>query len=171
MPRGGPVQMRRRRWGAPGGGPLRALPPVLPEPLGDELGFRVRVRRLQEAHLQPFFLLTPQHLALAGAVVLDDGGGGVEDGLGGAVVLLEENQARPGEVLLEAEDVAVVGPAPAVDGLVFVAHHAEVRLLACIGLAGQPAQELVLRAVGVLVFVTQTDAEALLPAPARPRGA
>ena len=47
-------------------------------------------------------------------------------GMQRAVVLLELDDARAGEVPLEVEDVAHVGAAPAVDGLVVVAHGADV---------------------------------------------
>ena len=60
----------------------------------------------------------------------DDGVGGVEDVAGGAVVLLQLHDPAAGEVLVEVEDVAHVGAAPAVDGLVVVAHHADVPALA-----------------------------------------
>jgi 4-diphosphocytidyl-2C-methyl-D-erythritol kinase len=56
----------------------------------------------------------------------------------------------PGEVLLELEDVLDVGAAPAVDGLVFIADHADVAVR-----AGEQLHQLVLRAVGVLVLVDQ----------------
>ena len=47
----------------------------------------------------------------------DDGVGGVEDVLGGAVVLLEQDRAGAGVVLLELLDVADRGAAEGVDGL------------------------------------------------------
>ena len=71
----------------------------------------------------------PQVLGLAPRVVGDDGVGGVEDGLGGAVVLVEHDHLGVGIVLLELQDVADVGAAPGVDALVGVADHAEVAVL------------------------------------------
>src|SRR3712207_7056583 len=59
------------------------------------------------------------------SVVGDDGVGRVEDPLGGAVVLLQDDDARAGEVPLEVEDVAEIGAPPAVDRLVVVAHRSE----------------------------------------------
>ena len=63
----------------------------------------------------------PEALRLAALVVADHGVGGVEDGLGRAVVLLEQDRGGVGEVLLEVEDVADVGAAEGVDRLVGVA--------------------------------------------------
>jgi len=83
----------------------------------------------------------PQHHLFAGAGVgpellfgalrdpLDDGVGGVEDVLGGAIVLLQLHDRGLGEVALEAQDVADVGAAEAVDRLVVVADDAEVAVL------------------------------------------
>ena len=68
-----------------------------------------------------------------------------------AVVLLEAHDVcASGKSLLEVEDVPDVGAAPAVDGLVVVAHDAEVAVA-----AGEQLHELVLRAVGVLVLVDE----------------
>ena len=63
----------------------------------------------------------PQLLLLAALVVGDDGVGGGEDGLGGAVVLLQQDRGGVGEVLLEVEDVADARAAEGVDRLVGVA--------------------------------------------------
>ena len=62
----------------------------------------------------------PQVLRLAALVVADHGVRGVEDGLGRAVVLLEQDRGGVREVLLEVEDVADVGAAEGVDRLVGV---------------------------------------------------
>ena len=68
----------------------------------------------------------PERLAEAALVGGDDAGGGGEDVRGRAVVLLEADDLRAGEVLLEAQDVADLGAAPAVDRLVVVADAADV---------------------------------------------
>ena len=102
-------------------------------------------------------LLGPQRLWLAQQVVGDDGVGGIEDRLRGTVVLLEHDHGGVGEGVLELEDVAHVGGAEPVDGLVAVAHHAQVAVA-----LGQQEHELVLGPVGVLVLVDQHVAEALL---------
>ncbi len=102
-------------------------------------------------------LFGPQRLGLAHGVVGDHGVGGMEDGLGGAVVLLQHDGGGIGKGLLELQDVGDVGPSEPVDGLVAVPHHADV--------AVHPAEhehQLVLGPVGVLVLVHQQVAEALL---------
>ena len=103
-------------------------------------------------------VLGPQALFLALAIVADDRVGGGQDGFGRAVVLLELEDARLGKVALEVQDVANVGAAPAVDRLVLVADHAQVRA------AGRKrAHQQILHAVGVLVFVDQQMLRARLP--------
>ncbi len=85
--------------------------------------------------------------------------GHVEDGLARSVVLLELHHLGAGEMSLEIEDVAHVGAAPRVDGLVVVADDAHVLVLP----AEEPHQ-LELRVVGVLVLVDDHVAKALAPA-------
>ncbi len=75
----------------------------------------------------------------------------------GPVVALEADDAGAGEVVLEAQDVVDLGPAPAVDRLVVVAHAADVgRAL------GEELEPEVLGDVGVLVLVDEDEAEAAL---------
>ena len=62
--------------------------------------------------------------------------------------MLQPDDASPRVVLFKVEDVANVGPAPAVDRLVFVAHDGEI----AVG-ARQQANQVILGAVGVLIFV------------------
>ena len=118
--------------------------------------------------------LAPQPLGDPAAVVGDHRVGGRQDRLGRAVVLLELDHARVGEVLLEVEDVADVGAAEAVDRLRVVADHREVAMAdgpACVGApprvglprraaADEQLQQPVLRVVGVLVLVHEHVAEA-----------
>ena len=81
-----------------------------------------------------------ERLVVARGVVADDGVRRVEDGPGRAVVRLEPDDLGPREVAGEVQDLADVGPAPAVDRLVVVAHHADVAVL-----AADLADDLVLR--------------------------
>ena len=74
--------------------------------------------------------LGPELLVLRVAVVRDHGDGACEDRLRRAVVALERDDLGRGEVVLEVEDVADLGAAPAVDRLVVVADDAEVAALA-----------------------------------------
>ena len=95
----------------------------------------------------------PRRLLVGG----DHAGGGGEDVRGRAVVLLEPDHRGAGEVLLEAQDVADLGAAPAVDRLVVVADAADVAVA-----AGEQPQPEVLRDVGVLVLVDEDVAEPAL---------
>ena len=82
--------------------------------------------------------------------------GGGEDVRGRAVILLEPDDLRAGEVLFEAQDVGDLGAAPRIDRLVVVADAAEVAAR-----LGEQLQPLVLRLVGVLIFVDEDVAEAV----------
>lgn len=91
----------------------------------------------------------------------------MEDGLGGAVVLLEQDRSRVGVVLLELDDVADRRPAEGVDRLVGVTDDAQLarghRVRGRVvgqGRADELLDELVLRDVGVLVLVDEDVAEA-----------
>ena len=93
-------------------------------------------------------------LSLLDLVVGDQPVGGVEDRLGRAVVLLEQDGLRVGKVAFELEDVADVGAAERVDGLKIVADDGQVA-----GLPGEQLQQPVLGAVRVLVLVDEHPAE------------
>ena len=84
--------------------------------------------------------------------------GRTQDGAGGAVVLLQLDHLQLRVVLRQALEVVERGAAPAVDALVIVAHSGKAR-----GLAHQQFQQLVLRGVGVLVFIDQHMAQQALP--------
>ena len=79
---------------------------------------------------------------------------GVQDDLGGPIVLLEEDDARAGEVVFHIQEHAGIGAAPAIDGLVIVGHSAQIAVAGSLGgAAGEQAHEVVLRLVRVLELV------------------
>ena len=121
---------------------------------GDKRGFLFRIACFVELQAISRASVGAKRLPFARGVVADDRPGRVENRLRGTVILLEANHPGRRIVALEAQDVFDIGAAPAVDGLVFVTHHAEVLVL-----KRQLADQLVLRAVGVLVFVHQNVAE------------
>ena len=90
-------------------------------------------------------------------VVLDQRVRDAQDVLRGAVVLLHQEHGRVGVVAFEVEDVLDGRAAPRVDALVGVADDADVAVP-----RGQQVDQLVLRAVRVLVLVDQDVAEPLL---------
>jgi hypothetical protein len=115
-----------------------------------------RLGEVPEVDLGPHAVGGAQPLGAPLGVVGDHRVGGVQHPLGGAVVLLQDGDPRAGVVALEVQDVAGVGAAPRVDGLVVVAHHAEV-----LTRTGQQARHLKLGAVGVLVLVDHQVVPAL----------
>ena len=126
--------------------------------LADPAGLGLAVPVADQADLFAFGMLGPEGLAQAPLVRRDQPRGGGEDVRGGTVVLFQPDDLRAGEIRLEPQDVADLGPAPAIDRLVVVADAADVAM--CLRQQPQPQ---VLRDVGVLVFVHEDIAEALLP--------
>ena len=87
----------------------------------------------------------------------DNGVGGVQNVLGGAVVLLQPDDTRTPELPFEAEDIGDVRAAEAIDALVVITHHADVFCL-----IGQQRGQAVLQGVGVLILVDEDVAELAL---------
>ncbi len=126
---------------------------------GDESRLRVLVLDLDRAHRVAFAEVGEEPLRLALGVLLDQLVRGAEDRVRRAVVLLERDDLRAREVLLELEDVADVRRPEAVNRLVLISHGAHVSVL-----AAEELQEAVLRVVRVLVLVDEDVAERLPPA-------
>ena len=131
------------------GAPLHGLK-FLPDPAGLLLPVPVA----DEADLFALVHLGPERLAQPAFIGGDDARGGGKDVRGGAVVLFEPDHPGAGEVLFEAEDVAHLGAAPAIDRLVVITNTADVLVP-----ARQKAKPEVLGGVGVLVFVHKNIAE------------
>src|SRR5262249_22559366 len=128
-------------------------------------------------------VLGAQRLAKPALVVSNQVRGGGQDVRGGAVVALEADDSGTGKVVLEAQDVVDLRPAPAVDRLVVVADAADVfesprrrryltglvitgsRRLPRAGALPEQAQPEILRDVGVLIFVHQDVFEPALVLP------
>ncbi len=127
--------------------------------LADLARFLRPVPRAEDADLFALGHIGPQRLAQAAFIVRDETRGGGEDVRGGAVILLQADHLGAGKILLELQYVLDLGPAPAIDGLIIVAHTADV----LVGL-GERAQPEILCDVGVLVFVDQDIAELFLVA-------
>ena len=123
----------------------------------DHIRFFAVVLSNQEVDLFTFRRVGEEFLGSTVAVMVDNRHGTIQNCLRGAVVLLEQDGFCVFEVLLEAQDVAIIRAAPAVDALVFVTDHIEVAVFLC-----QQAQNGVLCQVGVLEFVHQ-DVFKLVP--------
>src|SRR5262249_10304891 len=76
--------------------------------------------------LLAWLVLGAQRLAEPALVVGDEVRGGGEDVGGGAVIALEADDPGAGKIVLEAQNVVDLGPAPAVDRLIVVPHAADV---------------------------------------------
>lgn len=92
------------------------------------------------------------------AILLDERVRHRDDLRGRAVVLEHHDGAHIWERLVEIEKETHVSAAPGVDGLVGVAHHKQVFMV-----AGKHAHELVLQLVDVLELVNHDVFQALLP--------
>ena len=124
---------------------------------GDPASLVALVARLVGLDLLAIARIGEQAFVLALRVMAHHGVCRRQDVAGRAVVLLELDHLGVREILLEIEDVGDVGTAPAVDGLVVVAHNHEILIL-----GRQQVGDLVLHVVGVLILVHADVAEALL---------
>ena len=106
------------------------------------------------------FVLGPEVFLFSLGVVGDKRGSSLQDGFGGAVVLFEQDDLGFGIELLEFEDVAEIGAAPAVDGLVRVAGGANVLVV-----HGEHVGDDELGVVGILVLVYEDVLVAFLEVP------
>ena len=113
----------------------------------------------EHAHRIAGTVLAPQVLLEQLGVVLDEVVGALQNALRRTVVLLQLDDAQGGIVFLQVAQIGRAGAAPGIDGLVVVAHRGDSGAV-----AGQQLHHLVLAIVGVLVFVDEQVAEALLPA-------
>ena len=138
---------------------LAALPLPGLDLVGDEGGLLLVVPQAGDLDLLALLALGPQRLAVPAAVARDHARGRAQDVPGRAVVALEADDRGTREILLEAQDVADLGPAPAVDRLVVVADAGDVLVA-----GGEQPQPEILGDVGVLVLVDQDRAEPLLVA-------
>ena len=121
---------------------------------GDEVCLLGAVGGGVDRDLVAFAVVGPEGLALAAVVVGDDGVGGVQDGLGGAVILLQTDGPRPLVLIFKIQDVLDGGAPEPVDGLIVIAHHAQIFVP-----ARQKAGQQILHVIGVLILVHQDIAE------------
>ena len=114
-------------------------------------------------HRLAFAQVTPQVLGKQLGVGANHVVGRPQNGASRPVVLLQLDDLERGEIHGQLAQVVQRGTTPAVNGLVIITHRREAgatRLVA----AHQQFQDLVLRGVGVLVFIHQHMAHLLLPA-------
>ena len=109
---------------------------------------------LPDENLAAVGVLGPEGLALAPLIVGNHLVGGLQNGLGGAVILLQPNHLSAGMLLFKVEDIFDSRAAEAINALIVVSHHAEILVA-----ARQQRRKQVLEVVGVLVLVDQDVAE------------
>src|SRR5690606_39077381 len=137
-----------------------ALPLQRLDLVADEARLLLPVPEAAQADLLARLALRPQRLAEPPGIPGDEAGCGAEDVMRGPVVALEPDDAGAREIGLEAQDVADLRAAPAIDRLVVVANAADVPVP-----LGEQAQPEILGHVGVLVLVHQDVAESMLVGP------
>src|SRR5207237_8381624 len=93
--------------------------------LADAARLLFRIPARGHLHLVAGRFLGAQRLAEPALVVRNEMGSGGENMSRGAVVALEANDPGAGEIVLETQDVVDLRAAPAVDGLIVVAHAAD----------------------------------------------
>ena len=81
-------------------------------------------------------------------IILNDRVGRIENHPGGAVILFQLNDFDLRIILLQIENIGNLRPAPAVDALVVIAHHAHIPVF-----LGEQMHQLVLGGVGVLILI------------------
>ena len=104
----------------------------------------------------------PKRFAFALHIIRHHCAGGFQNSLGGAIVLLQPDNADPRIIVFEIQNVADVRPTPAINGLIFIANHADVLVA-----LGQQPHQLVLRAVSVLILVDHQIVQAVIVGLAR----
>ena len=137
-----------------------AMPPAPLQPfhfLAHPARLFLTVPMADEADLFAVLLFGPQRLAQTPLIAGDHGAGGGQNMGGRAVILLQPHHNGARKILFKPQDIAHLGPAPAIDRLVIIAHAADVLMR-----LRQKPQPKVLADVGILVLVHQNIAEPAL---------
>ena len=95
--------------------------------IDDEFRFDLIIRHTDDMDRFAAFLRTPEVFSTAAGVVFDEAIRGREDRIRAAVILLETDDLGIGKVFFKLQNVRHLGPAPSVDALVVIAHHANIR--------------------------------------------
>ena len=126
------------------------------------LGLVLFVVGVHYAHRLALAQFAEQRFGVKLGVGADHIVGGAQDGAGGAVVLLQRDDFERWKLDWQFPQVVQCGAAPAVDGLVVVAHGGEARFVGRVA-AHQQLEHFILGGVGVLVLVHQHMAHQPLP--------
>ena len=71
-----------------------------------------------------------------------------ENGLGAAIILAKGKNGGIGEIAFKVENVADIRTAELIDGLIWIAHHAKIRII-----HRKATRNRILRGVGILIFI------------------
>ena len=124
------------------------LPGLAFDVIRDVLGLFIGGVKKLESNLVPGPVLGPEGFRLSSGVMTDYIVCRIEDCFCRTIILLQADDSRVGEVVLEVQDVLYIGPAELVDGLIIVADDAEV-----VSSPGQEADQLELGRIRVLILV------------------
>ena len=116
--------------------------------LNNKARFIAFIHRLIIGNLRAHAIIGPQILRLAARVIFNHRIGSIQNHLCAAVVLLQLHQLGLGIILFKVQNIANIRPAPAVNALVRIAHHAQIAVL-----AGQKLCQKILHMVGILILV------------------
>ena len=98
----------------------------------------------------------PQVLLAAILILGDHGVGRVENGLRGAIVLFQQDRVRLWVVALEFLNIADGGPAEGINGLIGIAHYAQLRRIRTeLSPTHERGNQRILGVVGVLILVNK----------------
>src|SRR5260370_39981574 len=132
---------------------------------GDKFRFGLRVPSFEIPQIAARALLRAERLTQTFRIIGDDRPGSVENSLRRTVIALQLDDTGGREIARKTQKYGNISAAPAVDRLIFVADNTNVLLR-----SGQQPHQLVLHAIGVLIFVHVAILKASLPFLARPRG-
>ena len=136
---------------------FRTLFHVLKDFLGDICRFVGLVRSLIPGDLLPCAGIRPEVFGLSAVVVGNHAVGGIQNVLGGTIVLFQTNYGTLRKFLFESQNVLDRRTTETVDALVIITYYTEVAA----GM-GQQRDQLVLCVVGILVLVHQNVRETVL---------
>ena len=123
----------------------------------DHAGFFFRIPNAGDGRLLAQRAIGEERLAKPPLIMRDETRGRGEDMAGRAVIALEPDDFRARKIALEAQNIIDLGAPPAIDRLIVVADAADI-----VAPLGEQPQPQILGGVGVLIFIDEHIAEAVL---------
>ena len=125
--------------------------------VADKVCLLIPGAKLHKTHLAALAVVCPQGLFLTSVIVMDHTVGDIQNIFRGTIVLFQPDHLRIRKNLLEVQDIADVGPAKAIDGLIVISDDAQIFIP-----GREKMHKLELSGVGVLIFIDHDEAEAIL---------